>query len=255
MNQVNLAIAFIAGLASFLSPCCLPLVPSYLAQLAGPGVLEAAHDTAHVSSAPGGGTAALARTVAQRATVWHAAAFVAGFSVVFIALGATASVLGGVLKTNQVLLGRLGGAVLILMGLHYIGIFRIALLDREGRSQWRPAQRGFPASFTIGVIYAFGWTPCIGPVLTGILVLAAQAGTLASGIGLLAAYALGLGVPYIILGFAFAQAYPLLRKLAPYVGTIERMTGIIMVVMGVVIFNGWLIYLNAWFYRMGIRGI
>lgn len=251
---MNIFIALLAGLVSFVSPCCLPLVPSYLARLAGPGVLEAREGSGVVTLQPTG-VVRLAPTWARRAPMLHALAFVLGFSVIFIALGATASVLGGLLKTHQLLLARVGGGLLVLMGLHYAGWLRIDWLYREGRSQWQPAQQSYPASFAIGVIYAFGWSPCIGPVLTGILVLAAQAGTLAAGIGYLAAYALGLGIPFLVMGAAFAQAYSLLRRFTPHLGTIERIAGLAMVVMGIVIFNGWIIYLSGWAYRLGFRGI
>ncbi len=255
MSNLNIVIAFIAGLASFLSPCCLPLVPSYLAQLAGPSVLEADRRPTVGRMHSVDSVVALLPAWSRRAPLLHALAFVTGFSVIFIALGATASVLGGFLKSHQLQLSEIGGIVLIGMGLHYAGILRIGVLQREGRAHWRPAARSYPASFAIGVIYALGWTPCIGPVLTGILVLAAQSGTLAGGIGLLMAYTVGLGVPFLLCGVAFARISPLLARLRPHLGTIERVTGLVMVVMGIIIFNGWIIYLNAWFYRLGVRGI
>ena len=196
MGSLNLFLAFLAGLASFLSPCCLPLVPSYLLQLVGPGILEA--KASHTLT--GQGTLVLVPTLRRFTAFWHAAAFVAGFSVIFIALGATASVLGGFLKSHQVVLSEIGGVVLIGLGLHYAGILRIPMLYREGRLHWRPTTRGYPTSFVVGIIYALGWTPCIGVVLTSILVLAAQSGTLAAGIVLLATYSLGLGVPFLLMG-------------------------------------------------------
>jgi len=269
MQNLNILIAFVGGLASFLSPCVLPLVPSYLAQLVGPGVMEAmlAEGQAVPMVAAGGGTLSMSAGSAtgaestassaasgmpfslpsRRAPLWHSIAFVCGFSLAFIALGATASVLGGFLKHNQELISRVGGLVMIVLGLHFAGIIKIPLLYREGRLQWRPGQRSYPASFVIGLIFALGWTPCIGVILTSILLLSAQSATLGSGIILLAAYSLGLGVPFLLMGAAFVQMRPLLLRLAPHVGTIERATGIILAVMGFVIFNGWLIYLNRYF--------
>lgn len=246
---MNIALAFLAGLASFLSPCCLPLVPSYLFQLAGPGIAE---------NMQSDGALALGtnkKFAMHRAPLLHSIAFVAGFGIVFIALGASASVLGYFLKSNQIILGRIGGILLVGLGLQYMGLITVPFLQREGRIQWKPIQRSYPASLLIGVVYALGWTPCIGPVLTSILILAAQAGTLSAGVGLLSVYTLGLGLPFLLLGATFSSAYPLLRRLAPYTGMIERVTGIIMILMGIVIFNNWLIYLNGWMYRIGVRGI
>jgi cytochrome c-type biogenesis protein len=253
MGNLNLFLAFVAGLASFFSPCCLPLVPSYLAQLVGPGVMEAMRRGESATVATNAGSIALTVPVRQTA-LRHSFAFVGGFSLAFITLGASASVLGGFLKSHQEAISQIGGLILIVLGLHFAGLIRIPFLYREGRLQWRPTERSYGASFVVGLIFALGWTPCIGVILTGILVLAAQSGTLAAGIILLAAYSLGLGVPFLILGAAFSRAAPLLKKLTPYLGTIERVTGIVLAVMGVIIFNGWLIYLNHYF-TFGLPGL
>jgi cytochrome c-type biogenesis protein len=245
-QNLNILIAFIAGLASFASPCVLPLVPSYLAQLVGPGIMEST-----LVTGIDGATISLAQ---RRMPLWHAFSFVGGFSMAFIALGATASILGGFLKEHQLLFSRMGGLLLIVMGLHFAGIIKIPIFYREGRIQWRPTQRGYVASFLIGLIFALGWTPCIGVILTLILTMAAQSATLAAGIILLAAYSLGLGTPFIIMGAAFTQVGPLLRRLSPYVGMIERVTGIVIMVMGIIIFNGWLLYLNRYF-SFGVGGL
>ncbi len=245
MNHVNIAIAFIAGLVSFLSPCVLPLVPSYLAQLVGPGLAQSQRQDTTL-------TASEQPTDQRFAPLFHSLAFVGGFSLMFIALGASASVLGTFLRTHQLAIARIGGALLVVMGLHFAGILKIPFFYREGRIQWRPAQRGYPSSFLIGIIFAAGWSPCIGVILTSILLLAEQSSTLASGVVLLAAYALGLGLPFIAMGAAFTRVSGLLRRLAPHTGTIERVTGIIIAVMGVVIFSGWLIYLNQYFTFGGI---
>ncbi len=248
VGNLNILIAFAAGLASFLSPCVLPLVPSYLAQLVGPGVAETM-----IAQTTGGASAVTMEPLALRRTpLWHALAFVGGFSMAFIALGASASVLGEFLRMHQLAISRIGGLVLIAMGLHFAGVFNIPVLYREKRIQWRPVQQSYSASFVIGLIFAIGWTPCVGVILTTILLLAAQSNTLASGVVLLAAYSLGLGIPFIAMGAAFAQARPLLRRMAPYVGIIERVTGFAIVLMGFIIFNGWLLYLNRYF-AFGVR--
>ena len=263
MNNLNILIAFVGGLASFISPCVLPLVPAYIAQLVGPSVAEGLFVAGKVPAArvASGGEVSARQVVAaapvagwrtfsraeRRLPLWHAIAFVAGFGLTFIALGATASVLGYFLKAHQLLIARVGGLALIILGLHFAGVFTIPWLQREGRIQWRPAQRSFPASVLVGIVFALGWTPCIGVVLTPILLLAEQSATLASGVVLLSAYTLGLGVPFLVLGAAFWRAAPLLRRLTPHLGTIERVTGIIIAVMGFFIFNGWLIWLNQYF--------
>ncbi len=255
MGGLNIFLAFLAGLASFLSPCCLPLVPSYLAQLVGPGVMDAMRREGKLAGGGTAGAGVVRLTTTQRSlAINHSFAFVGGFSTAFIALGASASVLGAFLRLHQAAISQIGGLILIVLGLHFAGLIRIPLLYREGRMHWRPTERSYGASYVIGLIFALGWTPCIGVILTGILVLAAQSGTLAAGIVLLAAYSLGLGLPFIALGAAFSRAAPLLKRLMPHLGTIERVTGIVIAVMGIVIFNGWLIYLNHYF-TFGLPGL
>lgn len=260
--------AFVAGLLSFLSPCVLPLTPVYLAQLVGPAVWQdqqEQRETAKGVAGVGAGEDARAGAMAKagvdpswlrRATVLHAAAFVGGFSLAFIALGATASTLGAFLAAHADLLRRIGGVILIVLGLHVAGFVRVPGVDRELRLWPRLASRagrsehgepsGYPFAFVVGIIFGLGWTPCVGPLLAGILLLAAQAGTLAAGVLLLAVYSLGLGVPFLALALAFDRLGPLLKRLTPHLHAIEIGTGILLVIMGVVIFCNWLIYANAW---------
>jgi cytochrome c-type biogenesis protein len=232
--------AFLAGLLSFLSPCVLPLTPAYVAQLAGPAVWR---------------SSALERRERARlraTTTLHAAAFVGGFAVTFIALGATASVLGSFLSARQELLRQVGGIILVLFGLHVLGLLPLPWLERERRLRARPAAGGYGASFVIGLIFALGWTPCVGPILAGILVLAAQAGTLSAGVLLLAVYSLGLGVPFLALGAAFDWLAPGLKRLMPYARIVEIATGCLLIAMGVVIFFNWLLFLNS---RLRLPGL
>jgi cytochrome c-type biogenesis protein len=228
---------FAAGLASFLSPCILPLVPVYLAQLVGPGMAPGRAAT---------GTAEPSGALRLRALA-HMAAFVAGFSVVFIALGATASRLGSLLASHQVFLRRAGAVVLIAFGLHVAGIVRVPWLEREGRLHWRAGAPGLLGSLVIGVIFGLGWTPCVGPLLTSALILAAQSATLGSGVALLAAYALGLGIPFLLVGVAFDRVLPRLRRLAPYTPLIERVAGLLLIALGVAIWFNWLLIVSGWF--------
>lgn len=234
MPAVGLIGAFLAGLLSFFSPCVLPLTPIYLAQLAGPSVGR------NERAGPGG-----ARF--RRETLLHAAAFVGGFSLVFIALGATASALGAFLSGHAELLRHIGGVLLIVFGLYVAGVLRVPLLDRERRFSLRFGQASYPASFLVGAAFGLGWTPCVGPILAGILLIAAQAATLQYGVLLLAVYSLGLGIPFLALGVAFETLAPRLKRLGPWLPVIEWGTGVLLVALGVVIFFNWLLYLNAWF--------
>lgn len=235
MSSSAFSLAFIAGLASFLSPCVLPLVPIYLAQLVGQSVHQAPGGTQSVVSS-------------QRiATFLHATTFVTGFTLAFIALGATASTLGSFLQGHAVLLRQIGGVILIVIGLHMVGLLKLPFLLWQKRIDYHPARPGYPASLLIGIIFAIAWSPCIGPILGSILVLAASSATLRQGVYLLLAYSLGLGVPFILLGLGLNQVSSILKWLRPHLGKIEVATGFLMVVVGILIFFNLLLYLNAYF--------
>ncbi len=237
-SQISLGIAFIAGLASFLSPCVLPLVPIYLAQLVGQSVFQAVDS--QYESVP--------RVAPTRLTTFlHAAIFVFGFTLSFVALGATASTLGSFLRLHLVILRQVGGIIMIIIGLHLTGLLKLPFLYQQKRFTFTPARAGYPASFLVGIIFAIAWTPCIGPILTSILILAADAPTLQQGVWLLLAYSLGLGVPFLLLGLGLNQLSRLLKWLKPYLGKIEIATGILMMVVGGMIFFNMLTYLNQYF--------
>ncbi len=242
MTSPTVVSAFVAGLLSFLSPCVLPLVPVYIAQLVGPSVWQA-----QISAAPAASVTVPRSLVWRAGTLLQALAFVAGFTVVFVALGATASALGALLSTHQEFLRRLGGVALALFGLHVAGILRVPWLDRERRLHLRMGTPGYASSAALGVLFALGWTPCVGPFLSGILVLAAQARTLAGGVGLLAIYSAGLGLPFLLVGAAFDQVAPALRRLSPYLPLIERIAGALLVLLGLAVFFNWLLVVNSWF--------
>lgn len=203
MTSPGFALAFFAGLISFLSPCVLPLVPSYLGLL--------------------GGRAALSRALA----------FIAGFSLVFIALGASASVLGQWLLPYQYLLGQIGGVLIVVFGLFMLGL-RPRFSQREGRPLLQSAGRYGPLA--VGAAFAFGWSPCIGPVLGAILTLAASQGSLGLGVGLLATYSLGLAVPFLL--FALLWERLGLSRLNRYALTAERIGGALLVVFGLLLLSG-----------------
>lgn len=232
-SQLSIGVAFVAGLASFLSPCVLPLVPIYLAQLVGQGIYQAAPDPHQ--PAP------------RLMTFLHASVFVIGFTLAFVALGATASTLGSFLNMNQVLVREIGGVLLIVIGLHLAGVLKIPLLYWQKRFEFHPTRPSYPATLLIGIIFAIGWTPCIGVILGPILALAANAATLRQGVLLLLAYSLGLGIPFLLLGLGIDQSGKLLKWLKPHLGKIEIGTGIIMILVGIMIFFNLLTYLNAYF--------
>ena len=235
-SQVSISVAFLAGLASFLSPCVLPLVPIYLAQLVGQSVFQSSDTPGNEIERP-----------ERLNTFLHALVFVAGFTVAFVSLGATASALGAFLKLHQFLLRQVGGVLLVIIGLHLTGIFKLPFLYRTKRFQYRPNRPGYPASFLIGLIFAIGWTPCVGLILGPILVLASNAGTLREGVMLLLIYSLGLGIPFLLLGLGLDRLSKLLKWLKPHTWKIEIGTGIIMIVLGVMIYFNLLLTLNRFF--------
>lgn len=233
MAAVSLYAAFIAGLLSFVSPCVLPLTPVYIARLVGPGIWES------------GQVDAAKRAAQRRATTLHAASFVLGFTITFITLGATASELGSFLAANQLALRQIGGVLLVVMGAQVAGLIHIPGFDLERRFSLRTGETSYAASLVIGLIFALGWTPCVGPILASILVIAAQGHSLGAGVLLLAVYSLGLGLPFLALGVAFDQLAPRLKRLTPHLRTIERVTGALLAFMGLAIFFNWLFVMNS----------
>jgi cytochrome c-type biogenesis protein len=231
-SQLSLGIAFVAGLASFLSPCVLPLVPIYLGQLVGQSIYQSTSKQQDLSM--------------RLVTFLHASAFVFGFTLAFIALGATASTLGSFLREHQVIVRQIGGVILVIIGLHLTGIFKLPFLYWQKRFEYHPARPGYPASLIMGVIFAIAWSPCIGPILGSILVLAASAATLKSGVSLLLAYSLGLAVPFLLLGLGLDRVSRLLKRLRPHLRKIEIATGAMLIVVGIMIFFNLLILLNSY---------
>lgn len=236
LTLANLGIAFAAGLASFLSPCVLPLVPIYLAQLVGPSIHQATGAT---------------NGRAQRLTTFvHASMFVLGFTIMFVALGATASTLGQFLSVNQFLLRQVGGVLLVLIGLHMTGILKLPLLYWQKRIEFHPERPGYPASLLIGIIFGVAWSPCYGPILGTILVMAGTSSTLRQGVLLLLVYSLGLGVPFLLLGLGLDQVSRVLKWLKPHLGKIECVTGVVMIAAGILIFFNLFAYLNTFFSQL-----
>jgi cytochrome c-type biogenesis protein len=252
LGLIALVSAFAAGLLSFLSPCVLPLVPSYVAFLAGAGGRDAERHSPQSGGANMTGTKlASAKITSRRRTMTRAVAFVSGFSAVFIALGASATLVGQFIRTDGIWLARIGGVALIAFGLVMAGAIRLNILQRDVRLVHQHADRlsrlGTVGSAGLGAAFAAGWTPCIGPVLAGILTLAAASSTTGNGIALLAAYSAGLAVPFLAAALAidrFLLVATRTRKMMPW---INRVSGGLLIVLGVLLATGSMTRLSAFF--------
>jgi cytochrome c-type biogenesis protein len=230
MLDVSLTAAALGGLISFLSPCVLPLVPPYLSFLAGTTFdqLAAGDD----------------RAVRQRALI-AALLFVAGFTTVFVLLGATASALGQVVRQYLTVLSTVAGLAIIAMGLHFLGVFRIGLLYREARFQVeRPV--GLWGAYVMGLAFAFGWTPCIGPILAAILAVAGSEQSVGQGALLLAVYSAGLGIPFLLAAFAMKPFAAFMKRMRTRFTMIEKAMGGLLVLTGIAFLAGWLTDASFW---------
>lgn len=229
---VSLGLAFLAGLASFLSPCVFSLVPAYVSYMSGRSAAAASQ-----------------RSAAQDKlnTFFHGFAFVLGFSLVFISLGLVASLLGQLMYNITPILAKIGGVVVILFGLHMTGIFRIPFLEYDLRPQTRLDQRrSYFSSFLMGIFFSAGWSPCVGPTLGVILTLAATGESLGQGVLLLAVYSLGLAVPFLIAALGIGWVTFILRKYRKAMHYVEVGMGVVMVIVGVLLFLGTFQQLAQW---------
>lgn len=233
-----------AGAISFLSPCVLPLVPPYLCYMAGVSM----DDFRAVQASPGAGgqAASAALAPARRALLTASAAFVLGFSTVFVALGAGASSIGGLLRAYQQELAVVAGLLIILMGLNFLGLIRIPLLSREARFQPGGKPASALAAYVMGLAFAFGWTPCIGPVLGPILTLAGGRETVGEGAALLGAYSLGLGIPFLIAAFFSGAFMRFLGRFRMHMGTVEKVMGALLVLAGLLFLTGGIQRASFW---------
>ena len=231
IQNVSIPAALIAGLVSFLSPCVLPLVPPYLVYLTG-ATIEHIESEEKLSSS-------------RRAVMLSALLFVLGFSTVFVMLGASASLIGGLIRAWSEQLSILAGIVIIVMGLHFLGLTRIGLLMREGRLPI-PKPVGLWGAYIMGLAFAFGWTPCIGPILAAILSIAAAEATVAKGAGLLAVYSAGLGIPFLIAALMIEQFSALFARMKGQLVNVERAMGVLMVITGIGFLTGAVTSVSIW---------
>lgn len=216
MNEpapLGIALAFSAGLLSFASPCVLPLIPSYLTFVTGVGFDDL--------------------TRARRTALAHALLFVLGFTLIFVALGASATVLGRLLLAYRVWITRVGGALVVLFGLYLLGAIRISAFDRERRVHLATKPVGYLGSVLVGVAFGAGWTPCLGPILGAILTYTAVTADLARGLPLLLAYSLGLALPFLIAAVAVERFLETVTRLRPHLARVSRISGALLVIVGV----------------------
>ena len=229
MNEVSIGLvaAFMAGIFSFLSPCVLPLVPSYLALVTGMSLED------------------LQEGVNRKATFIHSLLFVLGFSAIFIILGASASFLGQFFKQYELWIARIGGVIIIILGLHLSGVFKLAPLMREKRIHVSDTPAGYLGTIGVGMAFAAGWTPCLGPVLGAILTYGMSTDTMWAGVGLLTAYSAGLAIPFLVASLAldaFLQGFKRFRRWIPVA---EKASGLMLIGLGVLLLTGQLTALTA----------
>jgi cytochrome c-type biogenesis protein len=231
IHDVTIPAALIAGLVSFLSPCVLPLVPPYLIYLTGATIEHVASDEQDAAS--------------RRAVMISALLFVLGFSTVFVALGASASLVGGLIRAYAAQLSIAAGVIIILMGLHFLGLTRIGLLMREGRVTM-PKPVGLWGAYAMGLAFAFGWTPCIGPILAAILSVAAAEATVSHGAMLLAVYSAGLGIPFLVAAFMVERFSAVFARIKRHLVNVERAMGVLMVLTGIAFLTGGISNVSIW---------
>ena len=225
-GNLGIVVAFVAGLLSFLSPCVLPLVPSYLGFITGLSLNE--------------------MSARRRVALIHSLLFVSGFSLVFILLGMGATALGRALNYHQVWLQRVGGVLIILFGIYLLGIFRLGFLERESRLHIEQKPLGYFGTLLVGMAFAAGWTPCIGPILGGILTLAGTQADLSRGTLLLAVYSAGLALPFLVAAWAVEAFLDWFQRFRKYLPWVQRASGVLLIIVGVLLVSGEFTRLAGW---------
>ncbi len=227
--DVGLLTALFAGALSFFSPCVLPIVPGYLSFITGFSFDELTQDR---------------RQKVVWIAFWNSVAFVIGFSLVFIALGATATTIGGFLRSHLRLLGQIAGVIIILLGIHLTGLYRFSFLLYDKRVHGQQKARGFLGALLAGVFFGFGWTPCVGPILAGILALAAVSDTVFRGVFLLSLYSIGLGIGFILSALFLNQFLAAFKKIRVHLRKVEVASGVLLLFIGVLIFSNRLAFIS-----------
>ncbi len=244
MDILSLLTAAGAGVISFLSPCVLPLVPGYISFVSGASLTELTS---------GAGTAA-EQAARRRRIVTNTVLFVLGFSVIFVAMGASATYAGQWLAGNRLWLNRIAGTAIVILGLHVMGVVKIPFLNVEKRFHSQREPVGWIGSFFIGLAFAFGWSPCIGPILAGVLVLAASHETVGQGIVLLSAYSAGLGIPFILTGLAVDRFFAVSKRVKRHMRAVEIVAGGLLVVIGLLVFTDSLQWLSQYLTFLPVLG-
>lgn len=215
----GLAIAFTAGLLSFLSPCVLPLIPSYITFITGMGFEDV--------------------TRSRRTTLVHALLFILGFSLIFIALGASATALGNLLLAYRDWISRIGGVLVIIFGLYMLGVLRIGAFATDTRLHLSDKPVGYLGTVLVGIAFGAGWTPCIGPILGAILTYASSSGNVSQGMVLLGTYSLGLAIPFLLSAIAMERFLAAFQKFRRHMGTVNRISGVLLIIVGILMLTNW----------------
>ncbi len=222
--------AFISGLLSFFTPCILPLVPSYIIYISGITVRD--------MSVPGAGH--------RKRVLFHSLFFIFGFSFVFVALGVSSSLIGNFLSQYQAYIMRIGGAILIILGLFYLDILKIPFFNRQYMLQVEQKSIGLLGSFIVGITFSLGWTPCVGPALSSILIVASMSGRASHGIYLLSLYSLGLAIPFVIASLLFDKLFILLKKYSFISRYAVKLLGLLLIILGLIMVSSYYTVLNIW---------
>lgn len=224
----------LAGLISFLSPCVLPLVPPYLCYLGGVTFDELAQSEDRITPQ------------VHRRIILASIFFILGFTTIFVSLGASASAFGQILQGNKIILTQIAGAVIIVFGLQFLGLFRFGFLQRDTRFQSSSNNVGIIGAYIMGLAFAFGWTPCIGPILAPVMSVAASSEDLTRGITMLLAYSLGLGIPFLLAAMAVRPFLRFLKRFQKHLGLMEKISGILLIVVGLLFINATLDWWGSW---------
>ncbi len=225
MIEITYFGALVAGLLSFASPCVLPLIPAYISFLGGASLSQLTEEDG-------------VDVATQKRVIYAAIAFVLGFSTVFIALGASATTISALIAQNSLLLGQIAGVIIVIFGLHFIGVFRIGFLNFEKRFHLENKPTGLAGSYILGLAFAFGWTPCVGPILASVLMVATSGDSIGYGISLLTVYAAGLGIPFLAAAFAIKPFMKFLSRFKSQMRKIELTIGGLLIITGIAIFTG-----------------